>query len=1089
MKRSTISLLLFLALGSLLSAQTSRGTVTGLITDQSGAAIVNTEVSLRNTATNLARATTSNESGLYRFDAVDPGPYEVTVTSAGFKMSKTQSFDITASQVASVDVKLEVGEQKSVVVVNAESVQLQTESAVRGGTLSTIAITELPVANRNSVSLALTLPGVTTNQRSFGGGTFSVNGGRGRSNNFLIDGTENNDISVAGQAFAITLPDLVQETVVQTSNFDSEYGRAGGGVVNVVTKSGTNEFHGIASYLLDSTIDDTISNTQGQDPNVLKRGHPPAGTEQIFAGTFGGPIIKNRTFFFGGFQEDRQNAAGSFTATVPSAAGLATLRSLFPKGANANLDTYLGYIGSTVATSQFTNVALANGRPDVQFGSATVGYPNKNRDRLFSIKIDHRISDNDLLSGRYSYDEPIASAGGQQDFPGFDTSNRNRFQNAVISETHVFSPSLTNEFRLPYNRITLDFPVDTTNPLGKTLPAYSIAGITGIGVATNLPQGRIANNYGLQDTFTYTRGAHSIRGGLDLLDQRSRQFAPIVLRGLLTYNASTGYSGLANFVDDFGGSGGGDRRDFGSPAYYPKLFRQSYFVQDRWRASSSLTVTMGVRYEYFGVPENVIRTAAYTGLFNIDPVTLTGPFSQPSKVKPDKNNFSPSIGLAYSPSNNSGMLGRIFGERKTVIRTGYQIGYDSFFNNIASNAATSAPNVVATSLVSSVSSSLPRGFGNVSGNLPTVARALSPLDSQTLVDRNLVNPYSQKASFGIQRELPGNWLLDMSYVWTKGTKLFLREDANPLVPAALRVGPAVLPVGFAGSGRLDNLQGSRVTVTNGGSSYYNAAQASLTRRFAQGLYTTLAYTHAKLIDYGSDIFSNAGNYTLSQASVPAVFGGQKLEKGPSLFDRPNRLVATFYYQLPFFKNQQRVTGHLLGGFEVSGIYTYESGVPYSILNGVDADGIGGNFDRPDFNPSGQTNVRAVPQANGTYINPDNNNAIIDPKTAEFIGILANSGRTGNLGRNTERANPTNNLNVNILKTIHITERVRLEFRTEFYNILNHPQYGILSVSPFSPGSAGNIASTVSSSLAGRFQNQTFQDGGQRVIRYQLKIVF
>lgn len=1088
MKSSIVALFLFLALGSMLSAQTSRGTVNGLVTDQSGAAVAGSDVDLRNTATNVVRNTKTNESGLYRFDAVDPGPYEVTVSAAGFKGAKTQSMDIAASQVASVDIKLEIGEQKSVVTVEADAVQLQTETPVRGGTLSTVAITELPIANRNSVTLALTLPGVITNQRSFGSGTFSVNGGRGRSNNFLIDGTENNDISVAGQAFAITLPDLVQETVVQTSNFDSEYGRAGGGVVNVITKSGTNEFHGIVSYLLDSTIDDSISNTQGLDPAVLKRGHPPAGTEQFFAGTFGGPIIKNRTFFFGGFQEDRQVAAGSFSVTVPSAAGRAVLNSLFPKGTNANVDNYNAYTGTTNATSQFSNVALGNGRPDIQFGTAIVGYPNKNRDRLFSIKIDHRISDNDLLSGRYSYDEPIFSAGGQVDFPGFDTSDNNRYQNAVLSETHIFSPSLTNEFRLPYNRITLDFPVNTANPLGTTLANYSIAGVTGFGVATNLPQGRIANNYGLQDTFTYTHGAHSIRGGIDLLDQRSRQFAPIVLRGLLTYASSTGYTGFANFVDDFGGSGGGTRRDFGSPAYYPALFRQSYFVQDRWRATPSLTVTMGMRYEYFGVPENVIRTSAYTGLFNVDPITLAGPYSQPNKVNPDKNNFSPSIGLAYSPTYSSGILGKIFGDHKSVIRTGYQIGYDSFFNNIASNAATSAPNVIATNLSSAVSTALPRGTPNVSGNLPTVARALSPLDSQALVDRNLVNPYYQKTSFGIQRELPGNWLLDVSYVWTKGSKLFIREDSNPLVPAALRIG-SVFPAGFSPSLRLDNLQGSRVTVTNGGSSYYNAGQASLTRRFAKGFYTTLAYTHAKLIDYGSDIFSNTGNYTLQQASVPAVFGGQKLEKGPSLFDRPNRLVTTFYYQLPFYKSQQGFVGHLLGGWEVSGIYTYESGVPYSILNGLDADGLGGASDRPDYNPLGQKGVRAVPQANGTYINPDNNNAVIDPKTAEYIGILANSGRTGNLGRNTERANPTDNLNANVLKTVRLTERFRLEFRTEFYNILNHPQYGQLSVSPFSPASPGNIASTVSSSLAGRFQNQTFLDGGQRVIRYQLKFIF
>lgn len=1075
------------------NAQTSRGTVTGLVTDQSAAAIVNANVELRNIATNVVRSSTSNEAGLYRFDAVDPGQYEVSVTSTGFSAARTNAFTVAAGQVASLDVRLTIGEVKNVVDVTTEAVQLQTESPVRGGTLNSTSITQLPIANRNPVTLSLTLPGVSSNTKGFGVGTFVVNGSRGRSNNFLLDGTENNDISVAGQAFQITNPDVVQETSVQTSNFDAEYGRAGGAVVNVITKSGTNEFHGTASYLLDSTIDDSISSLQGQDPEVLKRGHPPAGTEQIWAGTFGGRIIKDRTFFFAGYQEDRQTSSLSQTVTVPSPAGRATLNSLFPKGTNKNVDIFNQVTGGTDATSQFFPIALANGRPDIQFGTAAFSYPYKYTDHQLTFKIDHRISDNDLLSGRYAYDDqifPVASVS----YPGFNTSNKNRYQNAVIAETHIFSPRLTNEIRLPYNRIAISVPLDPQNPLGLTLPTYDISGINSFitqafGIQTNLPQGRIANNYGLQDTITYTRGAHSIRAGLDLLDQRSRQFAPIVQRGLLTYRPSSGYTAFANFVDDFGGSNGGAQRDFGNAAYYPKLFRQQYFVQDRWRASQSLTLTLGVRYEYFGLPINSIRTPAYTGLFNVDPVTLQGPFSQPNSVEGDKNNFSPAIGIAYSPSFTSGWMGKIFGDRKSVFRSGYQIGYDSFFNNIASNAQTSSPNVVAT-LVTSIAAGTSRGLGNLSGSLPTTPRPLTPLDSQNLVIKNLVNPYYQKASFGIQRELPGNFVLDMAYVWTKGTKLFVNEDLNPLVPASLRITPANTPATTPLSGRLDNLQGSRIIRTNGGSSYYDAAQLHLTRRFSKGFQTSLGYTHSKLIDYGSEIFSS-GNYTTQQSAVPTIFGGLPREKAPSFFDRPNRLAVTFVYQLPFYRSQPGTAGKLLGGWELSGIYTYESGLPYTITNGVDADGIGGNLDRPDFNPNGQKHVRAVASNSSPtgYVNPDANNAPIDPKTAQFIQVPSGSGRTGNLGRNTERTNPTDNLNANILKRVKLTERFSLEFRTEFYNILNHPQFGLLSVSPFSPSSAGSVGANVATTPAGRFQNETFLDGGQRVIRYQLKIVF
>src|SRR5262249_11394415 len=277
------------------------------------------------------------------------------------------------------------------------------------------------------------------------------------------------------------------------------------------------------------------------------------------------------------------------------------------------------------------------------------------------------------------------------------------------------------------------FPFDPPLALALTLPNITIAGVTNgpgtgynIGIQTNLPQGRVANNYVLQDTVTYLRGSHTFRGGFDLLKQLSRQFAPINERGSLIYNAGGGFTGLSNTIDQFSGSAGASNRDFGSPAYYPELFRQAYFFQDRWRVSDLLTLTLGVRYENFGNPVNSVRTAAFTGLFNVDPVTLQGPYTQPSRAADDNNNFAPTVGVAFPPTFKSGLLGAVFGDRRSVIRSGYQIGYDSFFNNIASNAATSSPNVVATQIVAPNTGS-GRGLTNLSGLLPTAARPLSPL--------------------------------------------------------------------------------------------------------------------------------------------------------------------------------------------------------------------------------------------------------------------------------------------------------------------------------------------------------------------------
>lgn len=1132
-------------------AQTSRGTVSGTVTDPTGAIIAGAEVVLTNTATTVSRSTVTNSEGLYRFEAVDLGTYSVKFSAAGFAALVKSNATVSANLTSTVDAQLAPGTQELSVDVTAESGALiQTEAPVRGGNIDSVRITQLPVANRNPVSFALTLPGVATNRFGFGVGTFSVNGGRGRSNNFLIDGTENNDISVAGQGFQIKNPDAVQEVSVQTSNYDAEFGRAGGAVVNTITKAGTNQYHGTASWQYDSTRDDAITNTQSQSAAIRLRGYPPYGTEHVFAGTFGGPVKlprfgeggpalydgTDRTFFFASYQNQRQASNTVASVLTPTAAGRETLRALAAPGVNPRLDTYLAVTSNALGVANPTTIELGNNRPAVQFGTAVTSFAQSFIEPQIQARIDHKISDSSQLSARYLFADQNAPIGGATlGLSDFTTSQANRYQNFLISETHVFTPSLTNELRLSYNRIALAFPLDPPNELGLNLPNITIAGVSNvtgsaynIGIQTNLPQGRIANNYVIQDTMTFIRGNHTFRGGFDLLEQRSLQFAPINERGSLVYSAGGGFTGLANFIDDFGGNGpttGSANRDFGSPRYYPGLFRQAYFLQDRWRVNDALTLTLGVRYENFGNPANSIRTAAFTGLFNVDPVTLLGPYTQPSKANPDNNNWAPTIGIAYSPSFKEGVLGSVFGDRKSVIRGGYQIGYDSFFNNIASNAAASSPNVVATLVSSTVDANNPnavRGLPNLSAAIPATARPLSPRDTQTLVDPNLVNPYYQRWSLGIQRELPGALVVDVSYVGSKGTKLYANEERNPQVPASLRVTPA----GFTGSttctpgatgclitGRIDNLQGSRTIRSNSGSSTYHAGQLQVQRRFTSGLGLSAAYTYSKFIDNGSEIFASAGLVNSSLPIIPLVLGGERNERAVSLFDRTHRAVFTYVFELPFMREQRGVLGRIIGGWQFAGITTFESGVPFTVSNGEDSNSLGGNNDRPDFNPNGQAGVRARPviatAANpgptGTpiggvfYTNPDDLSrtnpaggapleAFIDPSQARYIGLLANTGRTGTLGRNTERTKGTNNFDFNVQKTFRVTEGLGLQFRTEFFNIFNHPQYGTGSISPFSPAGAGPSA-TIFTSPAGRFLRPEFGDGGGRVIRYLLKLTF
>lgn len=1101
---STRILLAACALTSVLalcvSAQSSRGTVAGIVTDPQSAVVPSAAVELVNADTNVKRVTTTNESGLYRFDAVDLGSYHLTVKAQGFQTFVKRAIPVLAGVTASTDVALAIGDTRTLVEITAESESvLQQEAPARGGNWSAANIVELPIAARNPANLALALPGVSTNRFGFGTGgvegTFTANGSRGRSNNFLINGTENNDISIAGQGMQIKNPDSVAEVAVQTSNFDAEFGRAGGAVVNVITKSGTNNYHGTLHYLLDSTYDDAITNTQSLSPEIQQRGRPLAGTEQWYGGTFGGRIIRDRTFFFGSFQEQRQTSQSTTNLTVPSAAGRARLLQLFPTGRNSLADIYANITSGVTATSQFFNVPLASGRPDIEFGTAITPYAAAFKDRQWMTRIDHRISDSDQISGTLIWSDQNSPQGGATNFfPGFSTAQDNFYRNAVIAHTHTFSPSLTNELRLPYNRIDLRFPNNTENPLGNTLPRYTIAGgVSAIGVQTNLPQGRIANNYSLQDTMTYIRGVHTFRFGADILVQRSRQFAPITERGALDYRASTGFSGFANFLDDFGGSAGSATRDFGSPAYYPELTRQAYFFQDRWRITRDLTLTLGFRYEDFGTPMNSLTKPAFSGLFNIDPVTFDGPYSKPNSVKRDRNNWSPIVGIAYSPSVSGGWMATLLGNKKSVLRAGYQVGYDSFFNNIASNAAVATPNVVSTNVNSIVSAADPRGLARLSASLPLTPRAPSALDSQTLMLDNLVNPYMQRWSFGIQRELPQSMIADISYVGSSGTRLFINEDLNPLVPVSLRIAPSSAPASRLSS-RLDNLQGPRTTRTNGGHSSYHSLQMSLNRRFRSGVAFTGSYTWSKSIDNASEVFAVAATGAASVSAVPSIFGGQATERALSFFHRAHRGVFTALYELPFFKQQQGVLGHVAGGWQLSGVAVFESGVPMNVTNGVDADGLGGNNDRPMFNPNGTPGVRAVFRAGTStgYVNPDNNNAVIDPATAAYISLPAHSGNvplpTGNLGRNTLFTPGIANYNLNAQKTIKVFEGLSLQLRGEFFNLFNHPQYGTPSVSPFSPGQQG-LQTIVATAPSGRFLQPQFADGGGRVLRYQIKLIF
>jgi hypothetical protein len=457
---------------------------------------------------------------------------------------------------------------------------------------------------------------------------------------------------------------------------------------------------------------------------------------------------------------------------------------------------------------------------------------------------------------------------------------------------------------------------------------------------------------------------------------------------------------------------------------------------------------------------------------------------------------------------------------------GYNIGYDSFFNNIASNIVASSPNTIVTTNTSTVTTANPRGIANFSSAFPTTAATVLPTSAQTLVAPNLRNPYYQRWSAGMQRALPFKLTMDLSYVGSKGTHLFINEDYNPLVRPELRVTPAGYPTCNPGTnitaaqataqfaagtpcpltGRFDNIQGGRTVRTNGGSSYYHAGQFELRRRFADNFLTTVAYTFAKNINNGDEVFAvGLGSGESSLAPFPSIFGGQRHNYGLSVDDRTHRLALTYVVESPFYREQKGIIGRLLGGFQLSGVTTFESGVPFSVQNGFDADGLAGT-DRPTFNPNGQRGVRAVPITTAagcvtSYINPAIPIAFnaagaptayqtIDPNTAQFIvnpayvaGSPCSTPITGNLGRNTERSPSVYITNLTLLKRTRISEKVFIEARTEMFNAFNTPNF---------PSRVTDLIPSVANSLTqGLFLNPDTVNtsGGGRVIRYQFKLVF
>jgi hypothetical protein len=484
------------------------------------------------------------------------------------------------------------------------------------------------------------------------------------------------------------------------------------------------------------------------------------------------------------------------------------------------------------------------------------------------------------------------------------------------------------------------------------------------------------------------------------------------------------------------------------------VFRQSYFFQDAWNARPSLAVTLGLRYENFGQPaNNAFKYPAFTGF---DP----NQFLVPNKVHPDTLNLGPAFGIAWSPSYRSGLKHKLFGDAKTVWRGGYQISYDAFFTQLLNFLSGDSPNVMRTQLLAP---NMGRGTPNWFSRFPTAGAAPSALDPQTFVlDRNLRTPYTERWSFGVQRELASSILVDISYVGSESHKLFTREDANPRQPNGKRLYPAL---------------GIRDVVTSKGDGAYHALQMHVVRRLKRDFELAGSYTWSRAIDSTSEaapanITSNPGNLT----SVPIGSGGLKIDRGLSDYHRGHRLTITYVWDIPGPRHS--VAKQVLGGWSIAGVTSFQSGTPFTVLNGFDRSGYGNKDDRPDVgNVAAPLNTRAVVSTSCTtgYFNPDTGACVSSTEVYFVEGRGFPNAKT--VGRNTLLTGGIKNWDVSVFKTFTIAERKQLQFRWEAFNAFNTQQF------------VNAPDRSVKASPPGRFLNQHFTDSGIRTMRLELRLIF
>lgn len=1067
-------------------SQSSNGSISGLVTDEKDAIILNANVTVKNVQTGTARMSQTTDEGRFTFINLPIGLYSITVETANFSKFVQSGITLDANQNAVLDIKLKAGGVQEVVTVTENASVLNTSTAEVSTRFDERRLSELPIAtNRNVFNVLLSVPGVSqlgSGQTGFANGiSFSSNGGRLRSNNFMVDGQDINDPSVSGGQIALNNPDAVQEVRIITNQFLAEYGRNSGSVVNFIGKSGTNKIRGSAFWFHNNENLNACSNLDkgagfcsatATDPSRQKA---PRRLENQVGFTIGGPLYlpafgegtpyfrsgKDRTFFFGDYQKWTDRALGSgFTLNgAPTAAGRQVLQSIV--GNRPQIQALLNFVQPGTPNGQNANFSVGGTTYTVPLGNLTGSSSFKFDDQQGSIRIDHKINDKNLFYGRYRFDDAITSGTGQVTPVGLTNENTLRSQVATFVLNSVINNKMANEFRVAYSRY--NSTTNASNPSSESIPSIEISelGLTGfnaaanrtaIGLAVNLPQFRVNNTYQITDSLSYLTGNHSFKFGVDFRKNGVKSFFFPTVRGRLAYST------LQNYVDDNANLAatvnrpllGGDRVGFYE-------WKEIYgYAQDEWKIASNFTLTLGLRYES---PGNSFQYLEDLGKRTLAAAGGDPRFTFTPIPKVDRNNFMPRLGFNWNPrTNEKGFIGFLTGGDKLVFRGGYSRTYDANFINVNLNVFSSFPFVAAGNLPAL------GAFTAIGSFIPSLT---SPnLLTRTIVGGDFRAPASDQLSFETQRELSKDTVVKISYIGTRGTGLFQTLDGNPRRVTACTITAS-------DSCRVDPTRGVIRLRANAANSIYHSMQASFDKRLSNNFSAGFHYTWSTFIDTASEIFNPSG----AEVAVAQDSFNINADRARSSYDRPHRFTGNFVYQLPFFKDQSGFAGKLLGGWQVNSFFSVQSGAPFTVLNGSDPglalngiDGLVGSAIRPNLasnaSLSGST-ISEIRAACGTPTTTPVN------RCPNLFSITTAAQRVGNAGRNILRGDGFVNVDFGVIKNTQISESVRFQFRMDMFNATNTRNFGI-------PEGRVNAAN---------FLNQWATNGGNRRINLGLRLVF